>query len=77
MIFLISALQILHRSLRSVAETEGAVGVLTEVVFPDEISTQEFYQLLQNKTKVYVDLSINETNSYGDRSFSLIMAKTG
>lgn len=50
---------------------EGGVtaGVATELELLDEISAQEFYRLLQNKTKVYVDLWINETNQYGDRSF--------
>lgn len=49
---------------------EGSpVGVITETVFTDEISAQEFYALLQNKTKVYIDISVNETNSFGERSF--------
>lgn len=54
------------------AKEEGnGVAVFTELQMPDEISAQELYTLIQNKSKVYVDLTVNETNQYGDRSFYL------
>lgn len=42
---------------------------ITEIVLRDEIQALQLYLLLQNKTKPYIDLSLNETNAYGDRSF--------
>ncbi|MEK7529034.1 MAG: hypothetical protein AAB592_04670, partial [Patescibacteria group bacterium] len=44
-------------------------GVFLETSFEDEISAQQFYEFLKNKTRVYLDLSVNESNSFGSRSF--------
>lgn len=46
-----------------------AVTSVTEIVLRDEIRALQLYILLQNKTKPYIDLKLNETNAYGDRSF--------
>ena len=48
---------------------------ITEIVLRDEIRALSLYSLLQNKTKPYIDLSLNETNAYGDRSFYVNHAK--
>lgn len=48
---------------------------VTEIILPDEIRALQMYVLLQNKTKTYIDLSLNETNAYGDRSFYINHAK--
>lgn len=49
---------------------DGATVVsITEIALKDEIRALQLYTLLQNKTKTYIDLSLNETNAYGDRSF--------
>ncbi|KKU80021.1 MAG: hypothetical protein UY05_C0016G0008 [Candidatus Peregrinibacteria bacterium GW2011_GWA2_47_7] len=50
-------------------ESGSAVGVLLEVAFLDEISSQQLYDFLKNKSKVYLDLSVNEKNDYASRSF--------
>lgn len=50
-------------------DLNSLIGIAAEIQLQDEITAQELYTLLQNKTKVYTELSINETNSYGDRSF--------
>lgn len=50
-------------------EKAGVIGVATEIEMKDEISAQELYKLIQNKSKVYIDLLVNETNQFGDRSF--------
>lgn len=52
-----------------VKEKGRVVGTFIELELPDEISAQELYKLIQNKSKVYIDLAVNETNQYGDRSF--------
>lgn len=46
-----------------------AIASVTEISLRDEIRALQLYILLQNKTKPYIDLSLNETNAYGDRSF--------
>lgn len=46
-----------------------AVTSVTEIVLRDEMRALQLYILLQNKTKPYIDLKLNETNAYGDRSF--------
>jgi hypothetical protein len=48
---------------------------VTEIVMPDEIRALNLYILLQNKTKPYIDLTLNETNAYGERSFYINHAK--
>lgn len=57
--------------------TEGAASIVsvTEIVLRDEIRALQLYVLLQNKTKPYIDLTLNETNAYGDRSFYINHAK--
>ena len=55
---------------------DGATVVsITEIALKDEIRALQLYTLLQNKTKTYIDLSLNETNGYGDRSFYINHAK--
>lgn len=56
---------------------ENGVGItsITEIVLRDEIRALQMYILLQNKTKTYIDLSLNETNAYGDRSFYINHAR--
>lgn len=51
------------------------IAAITEIVLRDEIRALALYVLLQNKTKPYIDLSLNETNAYGDRSFYINHAK--
>lgn len=51
------------------------IATVTEIVLRDEIRALQLYVLLQNKTKPYIDLSLNETNAYGDRSFYINHAK--
>lgn len=53
----------------------GKIASVTEISLPDEIRALQLYSLLQNKTKTYIDLSLNETNAYGDRSFYINHAK--
>lgn len=48
---------------------------ITEIALKDEIRALQLYILLQNKTKTYIDLTLNETNAYGDRSFYINHAK--
>lgn len=48
---------------------------MTEIALQDEIRALSMYILLQNKTKPYIDMSLNETNAYGDRSFYINHAK--
>ncbi|PIQ77113.1 hypothetical protein COV82_06330 [Candidatus Peregrinibacteria bacterium CG11_big_fil_rev_8_21_14_0_20_46_8] len=52
-----------------------AVASISEVVLQDEIRALQLYMLLQNKTKTFIDLTLNETNAYGDRSFYINHAK--
>lgn len=55
---------------------DGATVVsVTEIALKDEIRALALYTLLQNKTKTYIDLTLNETNAYGDRSFYINHAK--
>lgn len=51
------------------------IASVTEIALKDEIRALQLYSLLQNKTKTYIDLSLNETNAYGDRSFYINHAK--
>lgn len=51
------------------------VATVAEIALRDEITALQLYILLQNKTKPYIDLSLNETNAYGDRSFYINHAK--
>ena len=51
------------------------IASITEISLKDEIRALQLYVLLQNKTKPYIDLSLNETNAYGDRSFYINHAK--
>jgi hypothetical protein len=57
-----------------VQETVPIISI-TEIVLRDEIRALQLYVLLQNKTKPYIDLTLNETNAYGDRSFYINHAK--
>lgn len=43
--------------------------VIYELHALDEVMAAELYQLIKRKTIVYSDISINETNNYGDGSF--------
>lgn len=52
-----------------------SIASVAEVILPDEIRALQMYVLLQNKTKPYIDLSLNETNAYGERSFYINHAK--
>jgi len=51
------------------------VASITEITLADEIRAMQLYLLLQNKTKPFIDLSLNETNTYGARSFYINHAK--
>lgn len=62
-------------SLYMISENGAPVASVTEIVLRDEIRALALYSLLQNKTKPYIDLSLNETNAYGDRSFYINHAK--
>lgn len=62
-------------SLYEISENGVAVVSITEIAVRDEIRALQLYMLLQNKTKPYIDLSLNETNAYGDRSFYVNHAK--
>lgn len=53
----------------------GKIATITEIALQDEIRALQLYVLLQNKTKPYIDLTLNETNAYGDRSFYINHAK--
>lgn len=53
----------------------GPVVSIVEIRLQDEIRALQIYSLLQNKTKPYIDLSLNETNAYGERSFYINHAK--
>lgn len=53
----------------------GPIASVVEIALQDEIRALQLYVLLQNKTKPYIDLSLNETNAYGDRSFYINHAK--
>lgn len=53
----------------------GPIASITEIALKDEIRALQMYVLLQNKTKTYIDLSLNETNAYGDRSFYINHSK--
>ncbi len=59
----------------STLEAGVPVVSVVEIVLPDEIRALQLYVLLQNKTKPYIDLTLNETNAYGDRSFYINHAK--
>ncbi len=56
-------------------ENGVAAITITEITLPDEIQALSLYSLLQNKTKTYIDLSLNQTNAYGDRSFYINHSK--
>lgn len=58
-----------------VDEGSNASGLFTEWEYADEISAQEAMDVIRNKSKVYVDLSVNATNNYGDGSFFINHAK--
>lgn len=62
-------------ALYELMEGDGPIAAVTEIALPDEIAALQLYLLLQNKTKPYIDLSLNETNAYGDRSFYINHAK--
>lgn len=62
-------------SFYQVSQEEVPVVSITEIALRDEIRALELYSLLQNKTKPYIDLALNETNAYGDRSFYINHAK--
>ncbi len=62
-------------SFYEIMEGASSIASITEIVLRDEIRALQLYVLLQNKTKPYIDLSINETNAYGDRSFYINHAK--
>lgn len=62
-------------SMYEVSENGSAAVSITEITLSDEIRALQLYILLQNKTKPYIDLSLNETNAYGDRSFYINHAK--
>lgn len=51
------------------------VASISEIALADEIRALQMYELLQNKTKPYIDLSLNETNVYGQGSFYINHAK--
>lgn len=59
----------------SVEQNQVLAASMTEIIAADEIQALQLYLLLQNKTKPYIDLSLNETNAYGDRSFYVNHAK--
>lgn len=59
----------------SVEQNQVLAASMTEIIVSDEIQALQLYLLLQNKTKPYIDLSLNETNAYGDRSFYVNHAK--
>lgn len=61
--------------LYEIAQDDTPVVTVTEIALKDEIKALQMYVLLQNKTKPYIDLSLNETNAYGDRSFYINHAK--
>lgn len=56
-------------SFYEVSQDSVTIASITEIELKDEIRALQLYVLLQNKTKPYIDLSLNETNAYGDRSF--------
>ncbi len=59
----------------SVEQNQVLAASMTEIIVADEIQALQLYLLLQNKTKPYIDLTLNETNAYGDRSFYVNHAK--
>lgn len=61
--------------LYQVSASGSPVVSITEIALRDEIRALQLYYLLQNKTKTYIDLTLNETNAYGDRSFYINHAK--
>lgn len=58
-----------------ISDGRTSVVSITEIALQDEIRALQLYVLLQNKTKTYIDVSLNETNAYGDRSFYINHAK--
>jgi hypothetical protein len=58
-----------------ISQDVGPIASVTEIALRDEIRALQLYSLLQNKTKPYIDLTLNETNAYGDRSFYINHAK--
>lgn len=56
-------------SFYEIQQAGSPIASVTEIALKDEIRALQLYTLLQNKTKPYIDLSLNETNAYGDRSF--------
>lgn len=61
--------------LYQVSASDSPIVSITEIALRDEIRALQLYYLLQNKTKTYIDLTLNETNAYGDRSFYINHAK--
>jgi len=62
-------------NLYQVSANDSPLVSITEIALKDEIRALQLYILLQNKTKTYIDLTLNETNAYGDRSFYINHAK--
>ena len=62
-------------SFYEISQDGVSIASITEIMLRDEIRALQLYVLLQNKTKPYIDLSLNETNAYGDRSFYVNHAK--
>lgn len=48
---------------------EALEGVIYELEALDEVMAAEIYQLIKQKTIIYNEISVNETNKYGDGSF--------
>lgn len=48
---------------------EALEGVIYELKALDEVMAAEIYQLIKQKTIEYNEISVNETNKYGDGSF--------
>lgn len=58
-----------------IEESEVPAAMITEIILRDEIKALQLFSLLQNKTKTYIDLTLNQTNAYGDGSFYINHAK--
>ncbi|MBI2453635.1 hypothetical protein HYV58_00470 [Candidatus Peregrinibacteria bacterium] len=71
----ISAVPVESIGFYEVSQDIDTVASITEITLRDEIRALQLYTLLQNKTKTYIDLSLNETNAYGERSFYINHAK--
>ena len=62
-------------SFYEITQEDAPVASIAEITLRDEIRALQLYILLQNKTKPYIDLSLNETNAYGERSFYINHAR--